>query len=176
MSVNPAATQIRVFAGGAIISSGTAPLHAKDIRIDSAFNTHLALGQLQPDDPGGRRFRRRLDSGASDYNGEQHWRVANMGDAELACSKHAALAKDHVHVQTVFQRQLRNRHAWHARSFCKPSLQFDRVIAAAAHAATTLCHSIQSSPRQILMGTTLDRFASRVYTAISGRLRTYCRQ
>ncbi|SPK77763.1 protein of unknown function (plasmid) [Cupriavidus taiwanensis] len=32
---------------------------------------------MQADDPNRRRF----DSGTSDYSGEQHWRVANMGDA-----------------------------------------------------------------------------------------------
>jgi hypothetical protein len=44
------------------------------------------------------------------------------------------------------------------------------MIAAALNAANLLCHRLQSSLRQILVGTTLDTFALRVYTAISGRL------
>ncbi|SOZ05297.1 hypothetical protein CBM2595_A70043 [Cupriavidus taiwanensis] len=43
---------------------------------------------MQSDDSCWQRFRplawlareRRFDSGASDYNGEQHWGVTNMGD------------------------------------------------------------------------------------------------
>lgn len=53
--------------------------HTQDFWIDSAFNAHLALGQLPPADSCKRPAGRFLTFGASEHNGEQHWGVTSMG-------------------------------------------------------------------------------------------------
>jgi pimeloyl-ACP methyl ester carboxylesterase len=99
---------------------------------------------------------------------QRHWhklrRCTQQTGPQLATP-----AKHHVPVQPVLQRQLGYRHRLIARLLRQAPLELQWIVLAAP-ARLLLCFTHQDSPHQKIVGTTLRRMRSSVYTVRRRRL------